>query len=51
MKSFLLLLITFVAVLAIVGGSSALFYLAKTSEFSKTEEVTPASSAVPANGR
>ena len=44
MKSFLLMLLTFVVAVAVVIGGGALFYLSKTSEYSRTEKTPPSSS-------
>jgi hypothetical protein len=44
MKSFLLMLLTFLVLIAVVGGGGALFYLSKTSEYSRTANTPPPSS-------
>lgn len=49
MKSFLFLLITLLVLIAVVGGGGALFYMAKTSEFERTNQGPPPSSAIPAD--
>lgn len=49
MKSFLLLLITLLVLIAVVGGGGALFYMAKTSEITRTPATPPAASPVPRN--
>ncbi|MGJ8642477.1 MAG: hypothetical protein ACSHX9_03640 [Luteolibacter sp.] len=47
MKSLLMLLIAFVVLIAVVGGSGALFYLTKTSEISRANETSLLNSPVP----
>ncbi|MDP4625840.1 MAG: hypothetical protein NWT08_11960 [Akkermansiaceae bacterium] len=47
MKSFLMLIIAFVVLIAVVGGSGVLFYLAKTSEIKRANQTSLLSSPVP----
>jgi hypothetical protein len=49
MKSFFLLLVTLLFLIAVLGGGSLIFYLAKTSEFERTSATPPASSGIPQN--
>jgi flagellar basal body-associated protein FliL len=44
MKNFLLLLVTLVVLIVVVGGGGALFYLAKTADYSRTPATPPPSS-------
>jgi hypothetical protein len=44
MKSFLLMLVTLVVLITIVGGGGALFYLAKTADYSRAPATPPPSS-------
>ncbi|MEP2774719.1 MAG: hypothetical protein ABJQ29_05790 [Luteolibacter sp.] len=43
MKSFLMFLIAFVVLIAVVGGGGVLFYLASTSEYNRAPETPPTS--------
>lgn len=43
-KSFLLILITLIALIALVVSGGALFYLTKTAEYSRIEATPPPSS-------
>ncbi len=47
MKSFFLLLITLLVLIAVVGGGGAIYYLAKTSEITRTESSPPVATPVP----
>lgn len=49
MKSFFLLLVTLLFLIAVLGGGGVLFYLAKTSEITRTTATPPASSPIPRN--
>ncbi len=47
MKSFLLLLVTLLVLVAVIGGAGAIYYLSKTSEIARVEKAPPAPAPVP----